>query len=78
MCCCCWPPDTSISGDARIVREVLYLGIGTLAAKMARSRHDLSFLAAKLEILMVHDPSMTEGCSEHSFACRSGWWGQSY
>ena len=40
----------------------LDLGIGTLAAKKKdKSRHDLSFLAAKLEILMVHDPSMTKG-----------------
>ena len=62
----------------QIARGVLDLGIDTLAAKKDKSRHDLSFLAAKLEILMVHDPSMTEGCSEHSFARSPRWCGRSY
>ena len=40
---------------ARITREVLDLGISTCEAILARSRHDLSFLAAKLELMTAHD-----------------------
>ena len=57
----------------QIARGVLDLGIDTLAAKKDKSRHDLSFLAAKLEILMVHDPSMTEGSFRHGFEFCTEW-----
>ena len=42
---------------------LVHLGIGTCEAKMARFPCDLSFLAAKLELMTAHDSSMTNRCS---------------